>query len=1681
MSVRKYDLRSVGVARKVFLLIFLLLVSCVVTFNFHASLVHSEEAGGAITVGTTSSTDYASSHVGARATKTLRVGVVGPKGTIQWNGLWEGAQLARDEVNSWNAGQGILIGPDNYQIELVDIDSHAYPVLDPAGGVAELEAALTAGDGLAFLIGGFRTECVIPMIEAFCDYCNEQNDTASYPQPVWYIAGAATDSITNNVQSNYDKYRYMFRVAPMNITSLTKTLIAFAAGWTLPHKLIPIYGLPVKTYIVAENLVWCDIMPTLFQYYLNNNTGVYPLCDFVGVARPAWDETDFSAILSDIESKDAHLVFHIWSASGGASFIEQFGESQIPAVCVGVNVESQNATFYDDIGGKCEFETILGPVGTRTPIWESLGWGTATQDFWDDYMLAFGHPPIYTAFGCYDGVLGFAEFLENQTSWPIAYDDYIPILEQTERRSLLGKFKFTSTHDVYVQDFMDTWPEPHWVRPQIFQWQTNPRTGEARLQVVWPRDQAYSKKWSIPKLMYSLAETDWYGALELSPPYNPTIGPDGEVDISDLLGVAFMWQQAPYPILEADMDGNNLINLVDLCRISKDYGASVSLPLSMGIASMQTASLITEITKTNSNNNKTTVYLDRLSINATEADVNENVTINLMIRDAVDIYGWQAGLIFNSSLLECIDFFQGEFLQSGGKSTWWISGSIDNNAGVTTPYSCFLLGDYNASGSGQIAYLKFKVKQPGLSNLHLRDVMVTNASDTYGIYPFNIIDTYTVARSAAQTVFTVSNSTGQEATCGSGFSGHAFSRPDQEISFDVEGPYQGWSNVTVPKALLNVSTLEELLVIIDGVPLKTEERTVTENATHYFAYLKYTQGTHNIRIRIRPLVYNKDRDRYYPKIQEAINAAGLGDEILVYAGTLSEHVVVNKTVSLIGENKHNTTIDGGGTGTVIIVTANNVNISNFTIRNSGNPKWGILLYGSSGNKISHNIITNNYYGIHLVDSSNNTLDGNNANNNDWYGICLDGSDNNTIGGNSLTNNGRGLTLKFSGGNTLRNNNMTNNSWSFAVSGDSISDFDNDIDTSNKVDGKSVHYIANQSNLTIDPSTFPDVGYLGIVNSTNVTVKDLSLTKNGQGILFAFTNDSTIENVNVSKNWVGIQFWESDINTVCSNMISNNSIGIILDFSDNNIIYHNNFIDNELQAGTYESYSNAWDDGYLSGGNYWSDHSITYPFVVDEFKGENQDVQGNDGIIDDPKAIDEENQDNYPLVSPLTPPVYNLNIHLSYITIQGAINSAQSGHMIIVRNGTYPEQVTIDKPLTLIGIIGSTVINGSGTVVNITAGHVTFRGFTIQGSGSTDKGILVDEANNTVISENTITNKGYGIWLHYSYHCNISGNTITNNTLGGIRLEFSGNAIISRNIITNNSRGIVLSYSNDNAIHRNNVTHNSEWGIELRSSDDNIIYHNKFINTNQVYHEESVNTWDDGGLHYLCPNCSSPQPKGNYWSDYTGLDNGEETQAHNCEGDGVGDTDTPHLGLDNYPLMSPLTPQHDVAVVSTTPYKTAIARGFPLSVTVTLENQGDYTEKFNVTAYYNRTAIINPNGKNYTTITVTSENYTIITFTWNTTGVPYGNYTISANATTVSGETYTADNTFEDGWVAVSVPGDCNGDGYVNPTDVNTYMAFAYGSQVGDPNYNPNCDINGDGYVNPTDINTYLAFWYGYPW
>ena len=555
----------------------------------------------------------------------------------------------------------------------------------------------------------------------------------------------------------------------------------------------------------------------------------------------------------------------------------------------------------------------------------------------------------------------------------------------------------------------------------------------------------------------------------------------------------------------------------------------------------------------------------------------------------------------------------------------------------------------------------------------------------------------------------------------------------------------------------------------------------------------------------------------------------------------------------------------------------------------------------------------NGVGVDMSDRSNITIK--NVEMKGWfYCIRLKASSNNTIYGNNMTaDNWNGISLESSSHNTIYGNNIT-----------AVKDF--------------VIYLYDYS----DNNT---------ISGNNIT------NNNFHGIyLDGYSNYNSISGNNIANNWGGIYLsWYSSYNSISGNNItnsehygitlsvrsSNNTIygnnitahtfyGIGLDDSSNNIIYHNNFVDNSEQVRSDES-TNVWDDGYPSGGNYWSDYNGT-----DLYSGPYQNETGCDGIGDTPYIINGTNQDNYPLIHPYGS-IRNLDTNLTYLTIQSAINAPETldGHTIFVEAGTYYEHLTINKNnLTLIGENRSTTIidgNKDGWqfgihVIDVTANSVIIKGFTVQRGQS---GIRLYYSMNHDLSENIIKDNGVGIRLHYSQNNSISANRIAENS-HGIYSWYSNNTSITRNNITDNwdnsifmahsknndirkntitdggriylgnsernnvdrntitkiSTGVDLYLSTENTISGNTITNTTYNGLYVYNSSGNDIFHNNFINnTNQVHVPyPSSNTWDDG------------YPSGgNYWSD------------HVCTGN-PSDGSEPYIidanNIDHYPFQDP---------------------------------------------------------------------------------------------------------------------------------------------------------------------------------
>jgi len=281
----------------------------------------------------------------------------------------------------------------------------------------------------------------------------------------------------------------------------------------------------------------------------------------------------------------------------------------------------------------------------------------------------------------------------------------------------------------------------------------------------------------------------------------------------------------------------------------------------------------------------------------------------------------------------------------------------------------------------------------------------------------------------------------------------------------------------------------------------------------------------------------------------------------------------------------------------------------------------------------------------------------------------------------------------------------------------------------------------------------------------------------------------------------------------------------------------------------------------------------------------------------------------------------------FSSIQEAIDSSLvvDGDTIYVHNGTYYENVVVDKTLNLVGESKhSTIIdgNGVGNVIQI-LGNVNLTGFTIQGSGYDwlNSGIKVN-LDGSNINQNIVRNNQAGIVLWYSDYNNVTGNIVISNTYNGIVLFTSSNNIISRNIASNNMYGISLTdFSRYNTIEGNlasdstygisfwydsdsnrvvgNNASNNDNGIYIWDSKLNTIFHNNFIdNTVQAVGGELMNVWND-----FYPSC------GNYWSDYTDQDFFIGPAQDQPGSDGIWDHPYVIGGLnqDRYPLVSPWSP------------------------------------------------------------------------------------------------------------------------------------------------------------------------------
>ncbi|UCH32285.1 MAG: hypothetical protein JSV05_02590 [Candidatus Bathyarchaeota archaeon] len=154
--------------------------------------------------------------------------------------------------------------------------------------------------------------------------------------------------------------------------------------------------------------------------------------------------------------------------------------------------------------------------------------------------------------------------------------------------------------------------------------------------------------------------------------------------------------------------------------------------------------------------------------------------------------------------------------------------------------------------------------------------------------------------------------------------------------------------------------------------------------------------------------------------------------------------------------------------------------------------------------------------------------------------------------------------------------------------------------------------------------------------------------------------------------------------------------------------------------------------------------------------------------------------------------------------------------------------------------------------------------------------------------------------------------------------------------------------------------------------------------------------------------------------------------------------------------------YDVAITSINPAESTIFQGRSTDVNVSVANQGQFTETFNVSLFANVTLIESQE------VTLTGGNSTTINFVWNTSEWASGNYEISADTSPIPGEIFTSDNTLIDGTITLRNSYDVTGDGYVGIDDI-VAVAEHFGQTPTHTDWDEKFDLTRDGYVGIDDI------------
>ena len=599
---------------------------------------------------------------------------------------------------------------------------------------------------------------------------------------------------------------------------------------------------------------------------------------------------------------------------------------------------------------------------------------------------------------------------------------------------------------------------------------------------------------------------------------------------------------------------------------------------------------------------------------------------------------------------------------------------------------------------------------------------------------------------------------------------------------------------------------------------------------------------------------------------------------------------MDQTINLIGENKNTTIIDGEDSGSVLVIRSNYVNISGFTIQNSGHINYasGISISSKNNNIFDNNIYSNSGNGIYIR-NKNNLIFNNTFSWNFHYGIILSYCSDNKIINNSFFNDG--LFVESSSKNIIKNNKVNGrplvylenksdkeiteagqiiliNCNNITVENLNLSNTDVGVELWNSKDcliinndcndnreGICLDHYSNNNNI-IGNNIIDNMDCMILTHSSNNNITGNTMLNNYGGMqLFLCNNNNITDNYMEFNQWYCIYLANSDFNNIKRNYISSynhNSCGIILGSANNNTIANNTITYNYYEGIyafnsnyniiKYNDITNCFDYGiwfYLCFNNILLNNTFSYNGEGIQFgRSDNNTIIGNN-FLNNGYGIDlYESGKGTKIISNT---FFNDTLHIIKSNKNIIINNSffNGGLSVWISYQNMVKNNTVNsKPLLYLENKSDIEIKKeSGQIIFINCSNITVRN---QEISKTNYGMLLYNTNNCLISDNDFFNNNYGIKLFfYSKNNIITGNNINLNKRCLYITDVANDNIITFNNISNNEDGIYISGSN-NTFKGNIISSNLYGGISLKGSK------NKILNNSITKNGDATNSCD--GIH-----------------------------------------------------------------------------------------------------------------------------------------------------------------------------------------------------------------------------------------